>query len=414
MMSRLVRTLSFTSLLAVSAVACMDDGKAPEEELDGLEEGGKADTIRKPTEHGYIFFDLPDTSALTADARFHAWQFDLSGDARVDLTTSYAVLGQRRTDTVLYLYKKTAAGTWGSYIARNDDFGSSTYSQLKKDLGAGSYRVLVKGALAATTGKFKITTHCTGDGCAPPTDPNACLFGDAYYEIIDNPAITIINSTKIYPATLNTLTAEQQHQLLLAVKQSAHDDVTTPAEAIAAVDQEEVNVRWMVEPAAQRAFISFEYGSGDNSYGAIFSRTDGSMVTNIHDGDLENCTVKREVCTLPDDWNALKSSTEFVRTTSRVVTQASQLTGVAAQQAVIAFQQANPAVTTVAEGLADVDDNEVNVVSFRHTASGKVVDVYEFGAGDTSVGAIFYAGTTDRAAIISDLAIDSCTFFNAN
>ena len=50
-------------------------------------------------------------------------------------------------------------------------------------------------------------------------------------------------------------------------------------------------------------------------------------------------------------------------------------------------------------------------MTFRHTPTGKLVDVYEYGAGDTSVGAIYYATTVNRAGTIEDLSIEGCTFF---
>jgi hypothetical protein len=397
----------------------MDEGKAPEEELDGLDlDDAKADSFAKPTDHGVIPFDTKTDAVLSATERYSSWTFTLSGDASLDIKTAYTVLGQRKTDTVLYLYKKTATGTWGSYLFRNDDASSSTvYSRLTKSLGAGDYRIIVKGALASTTGKFSVTAGCTGDGCAPAADPNACVFGDQYHDIVENnPFLEIINANKIHPDTLSTLTAEQQHQLVLAVQQSAHDDVTTPEEAINAVDQGEVNVTWLYEPTAMRGFIAFEYGSGDNSYGAVFSRTDGSMVTNDHDGDLENCTVRHETCLFPDDWTALKAgNADWEKVSEKHITAASQVTGVAAQQALLAFQQSDDSVTSVAGGLSGAsDDHDLNEVTLRHKATGQVVDAYQFYAGDTAVGAVFYTGTTNEAAVISDLAFDSCTLFAAH
>ena len=100
----------------------------------------------------------------------------------------------------------------------------------------------------------------------------------------------------------------------------------------------------------------------------------------------------------------------YVRTSTRVVTQASELTGVAVQQALGAFRQSYE-VTTVAEGLAMVDSNELNVVTFRHTATGTLLDVFEYGAGDTSVGAIYLQGTTTFAGVITDLSIEDCALF---
>ncbi|MFN0246511.1 MAG: hypothetical protein ACKV2T_06360, partial [Kofleriaceae bacterium] len=353
---------------------------------------------------------------IGGNERFHAWTFELSGDAKVDMTTSYSVLGQRRTDTVLYLYKQKPDGKWGSYIARNDDYNTTVYSQLKKNLGVGNYRVLVKGHAAATTGKFKIAVSCTGDGCEqpePPPDTSTCVFGSTYREIFDsNPHLQVINSNKIYPNTLATLNPVDRQRLMLAVQQSSHTDVTTPEEAILRVDQEEVNVTWIAEPEAQRMFIAFEYGAGDNSYGAVFESWSGEMVTNIHDGDLEGCATPPADCLFPDDWNGLKFSTAFTRTATRTVTQASQLAGVSAQQALLTFTTVfGETIQTVEQGIQMADRDEINVHTYKNIATNKSFDVFEFGAGDTSVGQLFYAGTTTHAAEISDLQIQNCTFF---
>src|ERR1041384_3114153 len=94
------------AVLVLLSVGCLAD-KGPEE---ALPEDGKADTQRKPTDHGGMAFGTPVFSELTETARYHAWTFELSGDAKLELTTSYAVRGQRRTDTVLYLYKEGASG----------------------------------------------------------------------------------------------------------------------------------------------------------------------------------------------------------------------------------------------------------------------------------------------------------------
>ncbi|MBA3453713.1 MAG: hypothetical protein H0T42_11530 [Deltaproteobacteria bacterium] len=402
-----MRTPVFCALL-LAATGCLgDESKGDEEEL--LDET-KLDSHLRPTNHGAIPFATPAHAALAGNERYHAWTFELSGDARIDATTSYSVLGQRRTDTVLYLYKEGPTG-WGAYVARNDDYGSTTYSQLRRELGAGRYRVLVKGHLASTLGKFKITVGCDGDGCTP-VDPDGCLFGDNYNDIPGNPALEVINHNLITAATLSNLSAVDQQRLLRAVHESSHTDVTTPQEALMRVDQGEVNVTWIAEPAAQRMFVAFEYGAGDNSYGAIFSRTDDTRATSIHDGDLYNCAVKRETCLLSDDWQQLKTDPAFTTESMRVVTAANQLTGIAATQAIGAFQQSYEDVTTVAAGLANVDDNKLNVRAMRHLATGTRLDVYEYGAGDTSVGMIYLAGTLTRAGVINDLAIESCTLFD--
>lgn len=406
----------WSSVLLLSTAACLDEGKADEEETEFLDES-KADSQVKPTDHGMILFGTPETAAIEGTTRFHAWTFALSGDAKVDMTTSYAVLGQRRTDTVLYLYKQKPDGKWGSYIARNDDYGSTTYSQLKRDLGAGTYRVLVKGHLAATTGKFKVTVNCAGAGCAQVEPPSTCVFGATYHDIFENNAhLTVINQNTITPSTLATLTADDRQRLMLAVQQSSHTDVTTPEEAILRVDQDEVNVTWMYEAAARRQFIAFEYGAGDNSYGAVFDRWGAGptlgMVTNIHDGDLENCATAPKTCVFDEDWTTVRNNTtEFHITATRTVTQANPPTGVAAQQALITLRQSYEDVTDVGEGITRTDDDLITIYTLTHVPSGTQLESFVYHAGDTAVGRIFKKGTTERAAVINDLFIEGCALF---
>ncbi len=403
-----MRTSVFCALLMISTGCLGDDAKGDEEEL--LDDS-KADSQIRPTDHGPLLYGTPAHAVLTAGERYHAWTFDLSNDAHVELTTSYSLLGQRRTDTVLYLYKfRDATNSWGPYIARNDDYGSTTYSKLVRDLGAGRYRLLVKGHSATTLGKFKVSAGCDGDGCIP-LDPNGCLFGDNYNDIPGNPALHVISHLDLTAANLAMLTPLDRQRVVRAVHESSHTDVTTAEEALLRVDQGEMNITWIAEPAAQRQFVAFEYGAGDSSYGAVFSKSDDSRATSIHDGDLYNCVVTRETCMLPDDWSAMRADPTYVRTSTRLVTQASQLTGIAVQQALGAFHQSYQDVTTVAEGLAMVDSNELNVVTFRHTPTGTLLDVFEYGAGDTSVGAIYLQSTTTFAGVINDLSIENCALF---
>ena len=405
-----MRTSTLRLLLGFSFVtsalpACATDDKGPEEELPP--DGSKDDSFKAPIDHGAIAFGTPAASALTATEHFHAWTFELTGDAQVDLATSYAVLGQRKTDTVLYLYKESPAG-WGAYLARNDDTGSSVYSRLSRPLGAGRYRALVKGHLASTTGKFKLTVGCTGDGCAPPP---SCLFGATFGDIATNLALKINFTQSITAATLPTYSDEQKRRLVVAVQQSAHTDVTTPEEAVSVVDQMQVNLDYVTEPAGRRQFAAYEYGAGDNSYGAIFDNATGEMVAKIHDGDLEACTVHRETCQLPEDYHVMRTDPAFTHGAVRVITAASQLSATERAQAELTLKRIYGATTTVEQGIAHADQHEINVQTYRHTASGRDLTVIELGAGDTSVGTIFFGTTTAQAGLIEDLFITACTMF---
>jgi hypothetical protein len=175
-----------------------------------------------------------------------------------------------------------------------------------------------------------------------------------------------------------------------------------------------MNIVFIFEPAARRMFQAFEYGAGDNSYGAIFERWSTRMVTNIHDGDLENCSTEAETCLLPADWLELRNDPAFTKTPTQIVTQPSQLDALGTQQALEVFSHSFDDVTSVADGLSRVDGNRLNVVEMTHTATGTKLTVVEYGAGDTSVGGVFFQGSTNLAGRINDLSIEACTFFEDN
>lgn len=399
---------------AVAAVAagggCLVDDKGEEEE-EALLDDGKDDSFRNPTYHGGLAWDEAAIALLTLTERHHAWTFELSGDARVELTTGYAVRGQRKVDTVLYLYREGPTG-WGPYLARNDDHGGTVYSRLERSLGAGRYRALVKGFTATTVGRFRLTARCQGAGCAPA--PSACLFGDTYGDLAGNPLLTPINHNSITAARLDWLTAADQERLVVAVQQSAHDDVRTPAEALARVDGGVVEVTWLAEPAARRRFIAFEYGVGDSSYGAIFDHVTGAIAARIQDGDLAACTVEPETCLLPEDYLQLRTDPAFVLLADTRVTTAAGLPAIVHDQLLDALRRAYGAdLAGVADGLALADDGTIDHRTYRFTGAGGGVelDVVAWGAGDTSVGAIYRRGTLDLAARISDLFLEGCALF---
>ena len=82
--------------------------------------------------------------------------------------------------------------------------------------------------------------------------------------------------------------AGQAEQIIEAVRQSSHEP-TTVEEAFAAVDQNEINLTELWDASARRAFTAYEYGAGDNSYGAIFAQGTTTIAARIGDGDLYDC-----------------------------------------------------------------------------------------------------------------------------
>jgi hypothetical protein len=126
----------------------------------------------------------------------------------------------------------------------------------------------------------------------PGVDPNACLFGEVFSDIRTNAALLITSETWIQ--SVDTLSDLEAQQLLVAVQQSSHTDVTTASEALERVDQAEVRRMDFYELASERWFVVYEYGAGDNSYGAFFDQQGTTVLASIHDGDLLNCSVVAE------------------------------------------------------------------------------------------------------------------------
>lgn len=399
------RTVVFTALVALAG--CVEEAeKGLEEEVPT---DGKLDSFARPTDHGAIAFGAapaPEAS-LTATERHHTWTFQLTGPASVHAFTGPSLTARMTVDTVLYLYKQKANGTWGAYIARNDDFDGGLFSSMTRNLDAGTYRVLVKGYASSTRGPFSIHVECTGTGCAAAPPP-ACVFGSTFGELLESGAVAVSADRHLHVEDYATATDLEKQRVVLAVQQSSHTDVRTYQEAFAAVDQGDIRRVDLYDERGARAFVALEYGAGDNSYGAVFAYNSTAIVASIHDGDLERCTAAAQTCALGGDWYTTRNSGAFTIRASRVVTAAGQLTGVDATNALAALRVAYADATSLAAALARADEGKLNVVELVHTATGTRITAYEYGAGDNSYGAIFRTGSTEKVASIVDLTYYDC------
>src|SRR5690242_8547509 len=106
------------AFLVLSACAADEAGKGPEAGTELLGDDGKADSHQNPTDHGQLSFGVAQKASLAASAGFHAWQFEVYGDAHIVASTGPQKPKGKELDTVLYLYRQGPNG-WGSYIARN-------------------------------------------------------------------------------------------------------------------------------------------------------------------------------------------------------------------------------------------------------------------------------------------------------
>jgi hypothetical protein len=234
-------------------------------------------------DHGLLAFAAPVALTLTRDSPQHVFHFVLSAQANVSLRTQADGLALP-VDTVLALYREGASQP----LATNDDDGRSRFSRITRALAKGRYRLLVQGFKRSSQGSFQLSASCTGPGCPPPEPAASCLFGDTFYTLRSEPLLTVLDEHWIRAAS--ELSAHEGQQLVIAVQQSSHTDVMTVAEALAAVDQNEVRRMRLLDAPSAREYDVFEYGAGDNSYGAIFRADSLVKAASIHDGDLMECT----------------------------------------------------------------------------------------------------------------------------
>lgn len=136
---------------------------------------------------------------------------------------------------------------------------------------------------------FAYFDACGEAPSAPPPAPERCLFGEVFSDIRTDPALLITSETWI--RSVEGLSGLDAEQLLIAVQQSSHTDVTTAGEALDRVDQAEVRKIIFYELASERWFAVYEYGAGDNSYGAFFDLDGTDVRAAIHDGDILDCAV---------------------------------------------------------------------------------------------------------------------------
>jgi hypothetical protein len=132
---------------------------------------------------------------------------------------------------------------------------------------------------------------CQGSAC--DGDEPVCLFGEEFRDLKSDPAFVLAEDEWIVDEA-QLADAVERAQLISAVQQSTHTDVTTVAEALARVDEEEVRRIWFRHRASGAEYVVYEYGAGDNSYGAYFARGELDVLAQIHDGGLLECAVMRE------------------------------------------------------------------------------------------------------------------------
>jgi hypothetical protein len=279
-----LRALAFFGFAAIASVACVAPTEAGEEV--GTDEAAY-DTFRAPTQHGELELGLESGGTFTADERFHAFDFEIQSNSNVRLYTAPAANKGPLVDTVIYLYRQGPAG-FGASIASSDNARSTAWSEIRRTLSPGSYRLLVKGKTTSTRGAFRVAFECPE--CL---GTSSCVFGPSFYNVRRGRTVTVEKERAIDHAS--QLSALEKKQVVNALHASAHTDVTTATQALARVDGNEINLLHLWDPSNAKAYLAVEYGAGDNSYGRIYAPGSAVPVATIQDGDITGCALPKGV-----------------------------------------------------------------------------------------------------------------------
>lgn len=99
----------------------------------------------------------------------------------------------------------------------------------------------------------------------------------------------VLASRVLTAADIPSLSSLERAQIILALQESAHTDVTTIEQAFQRTDGHEINSLVVRNETYNQFYTEIEYGAGDNSYGAYFFWGTRAMAAAIHDGDQYEC-----------------------------------------------------------------------------------------------------------------------------
>jgi hypothetical protein len=129
-----------------------------------------------------------------------------------------------------------------------------------------------------------------------------CVFPGTFGDFPTARTLAEVARADLDPSALD---ATDEQQVVLAVQASSHTDVTTAAEAFAAVDEGIITRVQYEDVSARRAYDALLYGAGDSLYGRVFFHGSPFTVALIHDGDISGCAAEpgpeARVCSTFDD-----------------------------------------------------------------------------------------------------------------
>ncbi len=280
---------SSVALVLLGLAGCAVDGTGPDDGNVVLAGGGKADG--NGIHHGRIAFGEAEGVTLSSRFNFHSFDFVLESAATVRIETNGAEAIAQELDTVLELYAKQQDGSYRK-IAENDNAEDDTLHLLSRiermELGAGDYRVIVKGDGDDQVGSFSLIVDCDGAGCGAVRH---CAFGDDTSAINEGDFGLAVTGNRDLESPQGA-SALDEEQIVIAMHESVHHDVTSLAEAFEAADDGGFSFTEFRTSVGDR-FTMVTYGAGDNEYGAIFRAGTADKLAAVQDGEIRKCSLER-------------------------------------------------------------------------------------------------------------------------
>jgi hypothetical protein len=115
----------------------------------------------------------------------------------------------------------------------------------------------------------------------------SCALGARWPDVFTNDGMRVLAQRVV--TSESTLSALDEAQLVESLVRSGRDEVTSIADVWSVVDGGEVNRVSLWDVTARRALVAWEYGLGDNSYGAVFAADKSELLVRIGDGDFYEC-----------------------------------------------------------------------------------------------------------------------------
>lgn len=273
--------------------------------------GGKADSASGIFYRGELGFGEESAHAdeFTGRGEFHAYEIELAADAPITLEITQKG-SSRGMDTILYVFgPKNEGGVYDTIVAFDDDLGWGLLSRVRDFAPPtqGTYLVIVGTYTGRQAGNYRLMATCQdGDACAPRAeDPMSelCVFGESYGDLFgEADAITVRAQRELTRDA--TLTSLERDQIVAAVG-ATDEGVSTLDAAFDNVDAGVINQVHLWDASARRAFIAYEFGAGDNSYGMILESNSTTPAALILDGDLYECSAtwgqERRACSQSDE-----------------------------------------------------------------------------------------------------------------